>query len=74
MFKWFSRALKVMKLLGETVPNSIKDGKLSIEESVVIVQKLFEIFEADVINIPQDIADKYVNIVSKIPMDELLDE
>ena len=72
MFKWFSRALKVMKLLGETVPNSIEDGKLSIEESIVIVQKLFEIFEAEVINIPQNLADKYVDIVSKIPMDEII--
>ena len=67
MFKYFTRAIKVMDILGNTIPKALKDGEMTVVECVVIVQKLFNAFDVQSFKVPDNIQDIAIKIDEKVP-------
>ncbi len=58
---------KVMSVLTNSIPTALEDGKLSIDEIAKIVKQILDIFNIEAeIEVPEDLQDKYLNVVKKI--------
>ncbi len=69
MFKYFNRALKVMDILGNTVPKALKDGSITILECVDVVRRLFAAFDIQSFQVPENIQDIAIKVDEVVPDD-----
>ena len=67
MFKYFSRAIKVMDILGNTIPKALKDGTITVAECVHIVKQIFEAFDVKSFEVPDNIQEMAIKVDEKYP-------
>jgi hypothetical protein len=67
MFKYFNRALKVMDILGNTIPKALNDGTITVAECVEVVRQLFVAFDVKSFQVPEKIQEVAIKVDEVVP-------
>ena len=67
MFKYFNRAMKVMNILGNTIPKALEDGQITVAECVEVVRQLFDVFEVKSFEVPEKIQEVAIKVDEYYP-------
>lgn len=67
MFKYFNRALRVMDILGNTIPKALDDGNITVAECVEVVRQLFDAFDVKSFQVPEEIQEIAIKVDEVVP-------
>jgi hypothetical protein len=55
---------KVYDIITENIPQKLEDGKLTVDEMAALIKEICETFDIKAeITVPEDLKDKYLDIV-----------